>query len=351
MSWPNASGWANKVVEKILSAEATRKVSFVLEKGQAVPIVLFLLSWNLFLVACGGGGGNGDTTAESLSYAGKTSQARITENNAKKLMVELQSLGQGRGVPLPFKPSRESTQRDHFLQIYHIVQTLRSAGSATSDLKGEKPLAQEAVIEGTCPENPGRVVVNSVFDEETGDFEGEARYEAFCVEGWTFTGPVSQKGNEKNDNVTITLNELTAVNGDVSFTMKGEVTFEEEELKINSVVRDDATERIYQVQDYKIEHGGFAAKQDERDGESGDLFDLSGRFYDPDEGYIEMETTNSFGIVTGDAFPSFGVMEATGSVGSKARLTAASSTEFKVEADADGDGVFEFSTGNTPWTE
>ena len=78
---------------------------------------------------------------------------------------------------------------------------------------------------------------------------------------------------------------------------------------------------------------------------------MSGRFYHPDYGFVVVSTQSVFKINSSDDFPSEGVLVAKGSNGSMAQLTVLSSTSLQVEADFDGNGTVDCSSGSFNWTD
>jgi hypothetical protein len=83
---------------------------------------------------------------------------------------------------------------------------------------------------------------------------------------------------------------------------------------------------------------------------------LTGRFFDPDHGYVDLTTPDPIKIYWDDKFPSAGILEADGANGTaggstKARLTAISDTSCRVDADTNGDDTFDYSSGTMSWSE
>jgi hypothetical protein len=113
---------------------------------------------------------------------------------------------------------------------------------------------------------------------------------------------------------------------------------------MNMMVRDDQAGEVFMVQNYQVQisegSGGVEVEMA-----------IDGRYYDPHEGYVDIDTTVTFVIMYGDDNPSSGVLTVTGANNSSARLTAISSTQCLVEVDADGDGTYEYSSGNISWNE
>lgn len=79
-------------------------------------------------------------------------------------------------------------------------------------------------------------------------------------------------------------------------------------------------------------------------------FEVSGRYYDPDYGYVDFHTDTPFHIDDGDEWPSAGVLIVEGEGGTEAQLTALSSTTYIVDADTDGDGIYDWDSGVLNWS-
>ena len=60
-----------------------------------------------------------------------------------------------------------------------------------------------------------------------------------------------------------------------------------------------------------------------------------GFYYDPDYGYVAVETPTPFRVFDTDIWPSSGVMVATGTGNTKARLTSISNTQCQIDAALD----------------
>jgi len=80
---------------------------------------------------------------------------------------------------------------------------------------------------------------------------------------------------------------------------------------------------------------------------------VSGKYYDPTYGYIDVVTTDNFRFLESDNYtwPSSGVMVVTGTDNTKARLTAVSNTQCQIDADLDGDGDYEWGPVTKNWVD
>ena len=88
-----------------------------------------------------------------------------------------------------------------------------------------------------------------------------------------------------------------------------------------------------------------------------EIYSASGRFYDPEFGYVDLSIENFIQINDGDRWPASGTMILIGEQGpqggnTKARLTFLNANEFVVEADTDGDGLYDdYTSGTLLWSE
>ena len=116
------------------------------------------------------------------------------------------------------------------------------------------------------------------------------------------------------------------------------------------MIQDGGTGRVCQVENYQMaitDWGSYA------------VFTISGRFYDPDYGYVDLTTPSPLFMGYYDDYPYAGQLVLTGENGTvgptSARLTALSTTTCRVEADTDGDGTYsgldDYDSGEILWTE
>jgi hypothetical protein len=75
---------------------------------------------------------------------------------------------------------------------------------------------------------------------------------------------------------------------------------------------------------------------------------LTGRYYDPNYGYVDISTPTYLRIYDDDFYPSSGAIFVEGS-SSSATLTALSSTTYQITADFDGDDVADYNSDVLYW--
>ena len=111
------------------------------------------------------------------------------------------------------------------------------------------------------------------------------------------------------------------------------------------LLRDNTTGKVFWTNPYNMtlsEGSGYV------------IFQVSGKYYHPDYGYVNISTPTPFRINSGATWPSQGVMILDGKTGiaggsTKARLTVVSSTNYMVEADTNGDGTYDWNSGSVSW--
>jgi hypothetical protein len=182
-------------------------------------------------------------------------------------------------------------------------------------------------------------------------------FSGYCEEGMTVNGDSTFQGffslnTETIDAFTFEFNYITGTCGSVSITMDGQIEYRQSGsttyMTMNMTIQDN------NKTDYVCKVESFQVALTERDGSS-DL-DLSGRFYEPGYGYVDMDTASVLSINDNDENPNSGVIILTGELGTaggatKARLTALSETQCQVEADTNGDGTYDYYSGAMLWND
>ena len=77
----------------------------------------------------------------------------------------------------------------------------------------------------------------------------------------------------------------------------------------------------------------------------------SGKYYEPDYGYVTISTPTPFRVYDSDLWPRNGVMVVTGTGNTKVRLTAISNTQCQIDADLDGDDTYEWGPKTKDWED
>ncbi len=323
-----------------------------------VSIIVFGL---VAIIGSGGGGGSGGGSSSGLTYTGSETLASISDGNAQVLatgaytngstgyamstIASLQTSGNEQtGYPLLLKVSNILT--DSLEQVDFRTATDGSGSRATETVSG---------IVGDCG---GTAAYSIEFNEGTGLFEGSFSFSNYCNQGTTITGAVTFSGtvDVNNDNALLSFSfsfvALTVSSAGNSLTLDGTLSINTvgspSTLTLDVFVRYNTDGNpVYWVRDYTLivtEGSGFVDLQ------------ISGIFYNPVEGYVTVSTDTPISVNDGDDYPSSGVLIVTGNPGTaggntKAKLTFVSSTTYRVEADTDGDGTYDYNSSDLFWAD
>ena len=328
------------------------KIMFEREFTKLFPYFFVSLVFIAALAGCGGGSGS----SASISYTGSTTKAVITQANGGNIAYSAYqngSTGNSLGTVLSVEQSTEiMSSRPRMLLLSQALKKSVSQISIAHDLDNQSVGAvvnDSSSIPGDCG---GNAVYSISINDVTYEFSGTFTFNTYCIEDTTLSGSIGFSGQFNPDTVvfgqiTMSFDSLTVESGSDSFSADGDLTIEpgasSTSVTLNMVMVDNSTDKTYMAENYVMTLSEDLASV---------TMTISGRMYDPDYGYVDVTTPTPLVISNGDAFPSSGVLLATGSDGSsgnpaKAKLTALSSTSYQIEIDEDGDGTFEFlDTGN-----
>ncbi len=304
---------------------------------------LVTLLLTMGLAGCGGGGDGGGT---ELSYSGLTTQAVITPTNGEPIATNSYQNGMsgneiGGAVGVIAEAEGTSTGDPRSLTLAHIlksavdkIDTTTTSESLDVGAVGAAVTETSPAISGTCG---GSSVYTITYDDVTGSFSGTFTFNSFCEDNETISGSMSFSGQVNlstasfSGAITMTFSNLTVSSGGDSFTTKGTITFNDNNagsivMTMDLLLHDNTLDKTYHAANYTINEQLGVGYTD---------ITITGRFYDPDHGYVDLQTTTAFRTNNSDIWPSTGVMAMTGN-GGTVTLTALSNTQFQVDID---DGV------------
>ncbi|MDX1252471.1 MAG: hypothetical protein IDH49_09550 [Gammaproteobacteria bacterium] len=142
---------------------------------------------------------------------------------------------------------------------------------------------------------------------------------------------------------TLSFISLSSKSGTDAFTASGSIAIDatvplQVRTTINMVSRDDTTGKVFKMENYQllgsVNPGAWVD------------ISMTGRFYGPDDGYVDLTTPTPFRFAISAAgmaaeTPMQGEIVVTGDKGTKARLVAMNTTDYSIGVDADGDGTYE----------
>ncbi len=288
----------------------------------------------LALSGCGGGGG-GDS---SISYTGSKNPAVITTSNAK-LLAEGAIDGSESGVILGRNSENQDLQSSP--QILNLSILL---SDSVNQISSNSPLSTLAAKTVNSSGSTDCYSYNLDVDTVTGAFSGTFTYSR-CTEGGTsISGVMTVSGTINTSNpdirqITFSTNSLTVSSNSESFTMAGTINMSENgssfSMTMDVLLQNNSSNSVVWLENISITA---------TDNTSYVEFSISGRFYHPDHGYVEVVTTQPIRINSSDLNPYYGLITVNGAGGSSSRLTVISNTQYTLDIDEDGDSIYETTT-------
>jgi hypothetical protein len=292
-----------------------------------IPLVILVLS------ACGGGGG-GSSDPEPVTYTGLTTPAVVTAANAKTLAEGVIG-GSTTGSVLGVVSEEEANPT--ILDVARILSnsvTQLGASSSSPHLPGAivTDSGSDPCLDG------GRIEYDLSVDDVTFDFFGTFVFINCTEGGTTLNGEASVTGSLGGSSMILdlTFDSLTVVSGAESYTISGTVnttaTFSGVTIVMNVRQRNNNTQLVEWLDNLTI----F-----ETDNVTYLEMTITGRYYHPQHGYVDVVTNTPFQINVADQWPYLGQMTLTGASNSKSRLTALDKTQYSLEVDENGDDIYE----------
>ena len=309
---------------------------------------LVMLAGLLTIAASGGG-------SISIKYTGPETQVKVTIANAEDIAVGAYSGGlhsmtliSGWGAV----QANESGVYDK-MTLYTLSKILEQAiekadiGSQMGSVSTGAVQSIKKTIDGECG---GSAAMKLNADDVSGVFDGTFSFDNYCESDIVMTGKIKIEGvinldTEDMESFEITFTKLTEETDDISITFSGAI-----EMSVTSssttrvfmdlLLKDNTSDDVYWVNDYIMTVTETDSYVD---------LSLTGRYYDPLYGYADVAIDVPFRVYNDDFNPSEGVLVATGSGDSRARLTVLSSMTYQIEADEDGDGTYEYNSGALYW--
>jgi hypothetical protein len=238
-----------------------------------------------------------------------------------------------------------------------LVRTVSKAAAAAvhPSAAAEGPSPRAPFTEsGVIPDGLGgeaRYTISG--DDQTGVFTGTFEFVGFHGDGGgTVGGTVSVSGTATQNSMHILFDfqsvhvvdeiggsDVTAA-GTVDLTASMDPAADTSTAVLNLFFTDSFTGKAVWLSDYHLTTVVGAGYSD---------VTLSGRIYLHDYGYVDIETPAPFRYPDGATFPSGGQMTVTGQANRGVRLTAFSQTQCTLDADLDGDGLYDELTVTVNW--
>jgi hypothetical protein len=320
--------------------------------------ILCLVFW---LTACSGGGSS-DSGSSGITYTGQTSAAAISEDNAGSLAASALDAGSSNSAFslngfAALDGADPGSDAAHGPLLLGIARTLEDAVEFVDFSAASEPdvsaaaQTRDGTLSGECG---GSASYSISVDSGTGAFSGSFSFSGYCVGDLTVNGGASFSGDvntstEQLESFTFSFNAITATSGSESVTMNGSISISASTstMTMNMTIQDNTTGWTCKVVNYQMIVNDYGTYSE---------YSVSGRFFDPDYGYVDLETNQTFRVYAGDDYPSSGVLTLYGEDGSaggrtSAVLTAVDATQCRVEVDGDGDGVYEVTVYPVLWSD
>jgi len=285
----------------------------------------------------------------SAGFIGVASQAVINAANAENLAGGALAGGLTGAAVSSLKLDQDSsdTHLDAFRPLRFplvLEASLRRIESAptSSAFSPAAIITKKDNFSGGCG---GNFSYTLNFNNASQQFQGHLSFTDYCDQGIIISGQTDVNGTfdaTSGDLKTANLafNDLT----DKSITLDGVISISLSDPPIiatfSAYAHDKGSGLTYWLKDYSINIDKFAGYV---------AIELFGRFYHPDHGFVKIATNEPFIIHDEDDWPTSGRIEIRGHNNTNAQLTTLNYLYFGVEADTDGNGIFDWDSGALNW--
>jgi len=306
------------------------------------------LAFSVIFIGCGGGGGDSAPPAPAIVYTGLTTPAVITAANANELALDAY---EGSNLTPVGAVTSGGASKPLYKRITTLVNRTAEFQIGSSSVVTAAQVTKSQTVNGTCG---GTQVTTITYDDVTGNYTGTVTFTNYCDDGDVTNGVASVSGiyDLVNDTLLTIIMSTSSINisGAVNLTIKGtfSMNFQTGFLGITDFyVRDNNSGKVEWVPNFTITsvEGGGGTYTD---------LTMTGRYYNPDYGYVDLTTTTSIRQYTDLPNPSSGILLLTGAPGSaggntKAQLVFLSSSSYEVDADTNGDDSWDWNSGTKNW--
>ena len=293
------------------------------------------------ILGTGGGGGGGGVVVDDGSYTGVTTQAQITEDNAVVLAVgAFNGLTTGVAIDIlgAVKADNEFSKNPFSLGLMpfifeDIANNIKFKPLTTGVYLGAIPIND--TMTGACNDDgtvDGSAIIDGSVDDTTGEFTLTVSFNDYCeFEGGVaivINGQANLSGtidlstieNEFPEfyNYTFTFTSLTLEDFETgnSITINGSLSANYAVtpmlITMSFILKDNTTMQTYWLRDVQI---GITGAENYVD-----ITSMTGRYYEPIYGYVEISLGDMVRIYDADNWPASGSINLTGAENTKALL-------------------------------
>ncbi|MFZ0243977.1 MAG: hypothetical protein WAL90_20215 [Desulfobacterales bacterium] len=316
----------------------------------------------LGLISCGGGGGGGGgsggdsvivpTEPTGLTYTGVDTPAVIDLSNAVELTGDA-FMGGETGTNLGMLSSVTDSQPNILreVKLYKLVPIFGGALNKIdfNSYQGDSltvQTEQDAVV-GDCG---GSASYTATMDDVTGTFTGSMNFTDYCSQNTSISGTADFSGKFNVDNsgflnFALSINMVSLTSGNQSYVIDGDISVDvsgPSTIASLDIVMKDSSNEVFWVNDYLLT---ITQGMDYVD------LQVSGRFYHPTHGYVNLTTITPVRTYNIYQWPSSGELQVAGGASTTARLLVIDENYCQIIADTNGDGNYNYDSGHMYWND
>ena len=284
-------------------------------------------------------------------FVGITTQAQISSTNAEDLISGAFAAGltDVATISSPLNRSTINSQIDTFrpLRVPIILgDSLRriELDPTNHAFNRTDVIAKEGEFEGACG---GGFSYTLEFNRISARFYGYISFQDYCDDGILVSGDTDIEGDFDVVSGDFMIADFLFDDlSDGHLTLDGEASIDFIDspilLTFTAYSTDEYIGKTYWFKEYSIalvEWIGYSE------------IEIFGTFYHPDYGFVLLTTTNPLLIHGADGWPTSGQFTISGNNATKAQLTAIDQSHLGIEADTDGDGMFDWDSGLLIWSD
>ncbi len=288
----------------------------------------------------------------SGGFAGTTSQAAITQTNAEALAAGAFAGGLTTSGATNSSSLNQSSNADQ-LDVFRPLRFPLVLGDSLRRIDlGAAPIAfgrsnvttERDNFEGSCG---GELKSTLTLNWTSGKFSGSLLFADYCDGGIIISGQTDIDGTIEV--ITGDFNTATFLFDDLSdgsHTLDGQISMDFSDTPFaatfSAYSKNEKTGEVSWIKDYSLNLAELA----------GDVeIEIFGTFYHPDNGFVTLSTSESFIIHDEDDWPASGQLVIKGDGDTEARLIAIDQLRYSIEADTNGDGIFDWDSGILNWVD
>lgn len=330
------------------------RITSVLQAAMSVSLTL--------LWACGGGGSSSSPDkgiSPNIPYSGIVQPATITSENAETLAVGaylgMAYSGQDADINLMSFEDQSTLSGEPSIKSVLLLSRIweETAVEFLTRELSTSPVLLASANESMSGDCRGYADVSGWVDDQTGDFDLNFNYHDYsddCIV--EMSGRTRMQGKMDPSSLLIAHIKVTyealAISFDgLSFTQSGTWSGDFQQhptlMALDLVTRDESTGKTYWMRDIETLSSQVIGTSDTEQ-------QITGRYYDPDFGYVDLATPQPLRFHFEDDFPYEGRLKLVGNGNPAALAEYVSNAVYRITSDEDGDGQFDdYDSGVVHW--